>query len=497
MAKRKAKAANRVSRKHQALGVLVFLLAAILVVSLATHSYSDDARITGQVDAHLNPFEVSYHNQAGMLGAYLSYFLLTLVGWLSYFLAAGLLVVSLRLFSSEFARTVRVNTVVASGAGLLVTMLYNIHIVTSPTIGRDTSIGGYIGRELTIVATKLIGSIGSYILLGGLLLVLLVLYTPVSGLLKVRLPSLKGIKLPRVSFSTTGLGARLKAALSSARIREWMASLTSSTRDEAEEEPARTEPVEQPSPPTSEDEPEADIDDTKSRKKTVLVKPAKQLQVKSVEYQYPGLELLNENDESGTAVGKDELEFTARMLRETLETFGVRVDGDIETLPGPVITRYEFKPAAGVKVNQIINLSDDLALALKAKRIRIVAPIPGKAAVGVEIPNRKAQTVYLRDLLETPAFRDANLRLPLALGKSISGRPYVADLTRMPHLLIAGATGSGKSVCMNVLISSLLYRLHPMQVRFIFIDPKMLELSVYKGIPHLGRPVVTKPRRAE
>jgi S-DNA-T family DNA segregation ATPase FtsK/SpoIIIE len=497
MAKRKAKAANRVSRKHQALGVLVFLLAAILVVSLATHSYSDDARITGQVDAHLNPFEVSYHNQAGMLGAYLSYFLLTLVGWLSYFLAAGLLVISLRLFSSEFARTVRVNTVVASGAGLLVTMLYNIHIVTSPTIGRDASIGGYIGRELTIVATKLIGSIGSYILLGGLLLVLLVLYTPVSGLLKVRLPSLKGIKLPRVSFSTTGLGARLKAALSIARIREWVASFTGSTQDEVEEEPARTEPVEQPQPPTSEDEPEADTDDTKSRKKTVLVKPAKQLQVKSVEYQYPGLELLNESDESGTAVGKDELEFTARMLRETLETFGVRVDGDIETLPGPVITRYEFKPAAGVKVNQIINLSDDLALALKAKRIRIVAPIPGKAAVGVEIPNRKAQTVYLRDLLETPAFRDANLRLPLALGKSISGKPYVADLTRMPHLLIAGATGSGKSVCMNVLISSLLYRLHPMQVRFIFIDPKMLELSVYKGIPHLGRPVVTKPRRAE
>lgn len=500
MAKRKSKSASRSGRKHQALGVLVFLLAAILVVSLATHSYSDDARITGLVDAHLNPFEVSYHNQAGMLGAYLSYFLLTFVGWLAYFLAAGLLVISLRMFSSEFARTVRVNTIVAATAGLLLTMLYNIHVVTSPTIARDASIGGYLGRELTVLTTKVIGSVGAYILLSGLLLVLLVLYTPVSGLLKIRLPSFTGFRLPAIDMK--GIGSRLKSVLAVSRMREWLASKTMKTGSEQEPESVSEDPEE-----PFEDELESDVEDNdlvdeepgngKSRKRTVLVKPAKQLQVKSVEFQYPGLELLNENPERGSAVGRDELEFTARMLRETLETFGVRIDGTIETLPGPVITRYEFKPAAGVKVNQILNLSDDLALALKAKRIRIVAPIPGKAAVGVEIPNRKAQTVYLRDVLDTPAFRDANLRLPLALGKTISGRPYIADLTRMPHLLIAGATGSGKSVCMNVLITSLLYRLHPMQVRFIFIDPKMLELSIYKGIPHLGRPVVTKPRRAE
>jgi S-DNA-T family DNA segregation ATPase FtsK/SpoIIIE len=486
------------------MGVLFLLMAAILVVSLATHSYHDDARITGQVDPHLSPFEINYHNQAAMVGAYVSYFLLTLVGWLAYFFAAGLIVASLRMFSSEFVRTVRVNTMVAAAAGLLTTMLYNVHVVSAPTIGRATSIGGYVGRELTVLTTKIIGAAGSYIFLGGLLLVVLVLYTPVSGLLKLRLPRPKGFRIPRPSLiSLSGWWLRLKSAVNISRLRSWIRSLGPDRQDETEPDTRSDEAAEAPVEAHSADaddignDPE-DVDSQGSgRRKAVLVKPARQLHVKSVEYQYPSLDLLKQNPEVGSSVGKDEMEFTARMLRETLETFGVRIEGAIETLPGPVITRYEFKPAAGVKVNQIIHLSDDLALALKAKRIRIVAPIPGKAAVGIEIPNRKAQTVLLRDVLDTPVFRDAGVRLPLALGKTISGRPYIADLTRMPHLLIAGATGSGKSVCMNVLITSLLYRLHPMQVRFIFIDPKMLELSVYKGIPHLGRPVVTKPRRAE
>jgi S-DNA-T family DNA segregation ATPase FtsK/SpoIIIE len=228
-----------------------------------------------------------------------------------------------------------------------------------------------------------------------------------------------------------------------------------------------------------------------------MVKKAKPLHLQSIEYSYPSLELLSQDPDPGTSVATDELEFTARMLQETLETFGVRIDGKIDKKPGPVITRYEFKPASGIKVNQILNLSDDLALALKAKRIRIIAPIPGKAAVGVEIPNRQAKMVYMRDTITSEAFSNMNLRLPLAFGQTISGKPYVADLTKLPHLLIAGATGSGKSVCVNVIVTSLLYRLHPHQVRFIMIDPKMLELSVYAGIPHLARPVVTKPNRAE
>lgn len=165
--------------------------------------------------------------------------------------------------------------------------------------------------------------------------------------------------------------------------------------------------------------------------------------------------------------------------------------------PGPVITRFEVKPAAGIKVNQIANLSEDLALNLKAKSIRIVAPIPGKAAVGIEIPNKAPQMVHLRDVLTSEAYQTHAMQLPLALGKDISGKPFVADLAAMPHLLVAGTTGSGKSVSINVMITSLIYALHPEKLKFIFIDPKMLELSVYKGIPHLQESVVTNAKQAE
>ncbi|HQL23837.1 MAG TPA: DNA translocase FtsK, partial [candidate division Zixibacteria bacterium] len=218
----------------------------------------------------------------------------------------------------------------------------------------------------------------------------------------------------------------------------------------------------------------------------------------SIDYRFPPLSCLaRDPNPANASVTEEELKATSRMLKETLETFGVSVSGEIEYYPGPVITRFELKPAAGVKVNQIVNLSDDLALALKAKRIRIIAPIPGKAAVGIEIPNRKAQLVYLRDILEDDIFARTTMRLPLALGKTTAGKPYAVDLAKLPHLLIAGATGSGKSVCANVLITSLIYKLHPHQIRFIMIDPKMLELTAYSGIPHLGRPVVTNPKRAE
>ncbi|MDD4053218.1 MAG: DNA translocase FtsK, partial [candidate division Zixibacteria bacterium] len=188
---------------------------------------------------------------------------------------------------------------------------------------------------------------------------------------------------------------------------------------------------------------------------------------------------------------------TAKTLRETLETFGVGLSGSIEMFPGPIITRFEIKPAAGVKVNQIANLSEDLALNLRAKSIRIVAPIPGKAAVGIEIPNRQSQIVNLRELIQSDAFIHSSHHLPIILGKDIAGKPYVADLAAMPHLLIAGTTGSGKSVCINVVITSLIYSLRPEDLHFIFVDPKMLELSVYKDIPYLREKVVTNAKQAE
>jgi S-DNA-T family DNA segregation ATPase FtsK/SpoIIIE len=167
-----------------------------------------------------------------------------------------------------------------------------------------------------------------------------------------------------------------------------------------------------------------------------------------------------------------------------------------EIHPGPVVTTFEFEPAAGVKVNQIVSREDDLALALRAQRIRILAPIPGKGAVGVEIPNRRRRTVYLREVLSAGAYESSDAALKVPLGVDVVGQPFVADLTRMPHVLVAGATGSGKSVCLNAVITGLLFQHSPETLRMVMVDPKMLELSVYNGIPHLVMPVVTEPKKA-
>jgi S-DNA-T family DNA segregation ATPase FtsK/SpoIIIE len=189
------------------------------------------------------------------------------------------------------------------------------------------------------------------------------------------------------------------------------------------------------------------------------------------------------------------LAIQARFLEQKLREFGV--EGEVvQVLPGPVITMYEFAPAAGVKVNKIVNLQDDLALVMEAVSVRVVAPIPGKAVVGIEIPHKRRETVRLRDLLDSEEWHTSTSKLSLALGKDILGRPVITDLALIPHLLIAGATGSGKSVGLNSLICSLLFRAAPTDVRIIMIDPKMLEFSVYDGIPHLLVPVVTEPKKA-
>ena len=190
-----------------------------------------------------------------------------------------------------------------------------------------------------------------------------------------------------------------------------------------------------------------------------------------------------------------ELDALGEVLIEKLRTFNVegRIGG---RTTGPVVTQYEVIPAAGVKVSKIANLDADLALAMKAKSIRIVAPVPGKGAVGVEIPNPEPEVVRLRDILDSPAYQRSRAELPLALGKDLNGNPYVADLCKMPHILIAGATGSGKSICLNTIITSLIYRHTPKTLRLLMVDPKMVELSAYRLLPHLRHKVVTDPRDA-
>jgi len=204
----------------------------------------------------------------------------------------------------------------------------------------------------------------------------------------------------------------------------------------------------------------------------------------------PPIDLLDAPDGGGAGLGARELSQLGDILIEKLATF--RIDGKIGGwTTGPVVTQFEVIPAPGVKVGQISARADDLALALRAPSVRIVAPIPGKGAVGVEVPNPRAEMVRLREVLESPAFTRTRAALPLALGRDLSGQPYCADLTRMPHLLIAGQTGSGKSVCMNTIITSLAYRYSPRELRLLMVDPKMVELSVYRDLPHLRHPVIT------
>ncbi len=212
-------------------------------------------------------------------------------------------------------------------------------------------------------------------------------------------------------------------------------------------------------------------------------------------YHMPSLSLLDHEEEGTVPIDREALTMNARILEKKLLDFGVA--GEVtEVKPGPVVTMYEFSPAPGVKVNKISGLADDLAMALSAIAIRIVAPIPGRGVVGIEIPNKQRETVYLKEIFDSDEFRKSGSRLPMALGKDIFGRTVVSDLAKMPHLLVAGATGSGKSVSINTMILSLLYSASPEDVRIILIDPKMLELSIYEGIPHLLLPVVTNPKKA-
>ncbi len=235
-----------------------------------------------------------------------------------------------------------------------------------------------------------------------------------------------------------------------------------------------------------------------TRARKAADKPAKPAITKSGEldlYTLPSETLLTEAKKSvGPVMSSDALEQNARLLEGVLEDFGVR--GEIVNVrPGPVVTLYELEPAPGIKSSRVIGLADDIARSMSAISAR-VAVVPGRNAIGIELPNQRRETVYLRELISQDDFAESQMKLALALGKTIGGEPVMVDLARMPHLLVAGTTGSGKSVAINTMILSLLYRLKPEQCRLIMVDPKMLELSVYDGIPHLLTPVVTDPRKA-
>jgi S-DNA-T family DNA segregation ATPase FtsK/SpoIIIE len=222
-----------------------------------------------------------------------------------------------------------------------------------------------------------------------------------------------------------------------------------------------------------------------------------------IDYDAPTLDLLTQQHEHVIKVDDEELKENARLLQEKLRTFKIEIN-DLQVTPGPVVTQYEFVPAAGIKISQIENLSDDIALALKARGIRIIAPVPGRGTVAIEIPNHNPSMVLFSSIIKSSKFHDVEQRLPLALGKTISGEVYCADLSKMPHLLIAGSTGAGKSVGINTVICSLLYKMHPKDLKFVIIDPKRVEMTYYGLLrnhflalsPDVDEHIITMPQNA-
>ncbi len=339
---------------------------------------------------------------------------------------------------------------------------------------------GAVGRTLGILLAGGFGAVGGLLILAGLLLSVSVLtlgWSPSAGFGRLT----RGLR-----GALSGVGRLLRAG-GSALGRRREASPPESPWESAQaraDEPAAAGPTEaEPRLPAGggavqlDLEPElADYGDPTST-------------------ELPPLDLLHKPERASRGLSQKELAALGHILVGKLETF--RVQGEIRGwTTGPVVTQFEVVPAAGIKVGQIAALADDLALALKAPSVRIVAPIPGKGAVGVEVPNPEPEVVRLREVLEAPAYQRSRAALPLALGRDLAGEPYCADLARMPHLLIAGATGSGKSVCMNTIITSLVYRYPPTELRLLMIDPKMVELSVYDDLPHLRHPVVTDNQEA-
>ncbi|MDX1623772.1 MAG: DNA translocase FtsK [Gemmatimonadota bacterium] len=415
-------------------------------------------------------------NRVGVLGAWTSYYLHRWLGWGSLLLGALLLAWGTLLFFDRAGRRAAILTAAAVVAGWIGLALLGIAAVWGDGGGAWAAGAGALG---TATAGGLVGvlGLGGALLLSGVALAVLVVATfQVSLADRVE----RGVETAR--------GGTRRAR---SRFAEWRRRRLEERRGAEEApEPAAARPEE-----AEEDEPAVPAGPPASAPApSPTVAPGARGGPLAGSF-LPPIDLLESPPPADDRRSEADLERLGEVLIEKLRTFNV--EGEIVAIhSGPVLTQFEVKPAPGVKVNQISNLADDLALAMRAERIRIVAPIPGKGAVGIEIPNPEPRIVTLREVLESPAWRGADQKLPLALGREIAGEPIVTDLARMPHLLIAGATGSGKSVCINALVTSLLYRYPPDEVRFIMIDPKMLELVVYNGIPHLLHPVVVEHKKS-
>ena len=457
--------------------MLSFLVAIYLVASLYTYDPTDPG-----------PFNTTNSDQvqnAGrILGAWIANFFLFLTGYIAYLLPVITIYGGWRVWSSdagEHGHTLMEAVAIVTGLALFLlsaTGLSDMHLL--PPAGlMPAGGGGVIGQVVSSPLMELTGQLGSTLFLLSMLLVGVTLFTGLSWFHVMDVTG--GITLGLFDWLFSGV----------ARMRDWFAGRRArAKRDEVR----RAESVRQLGKTAPRIEPQINLPGEPSSKRVAREK--QQLLFKNLPSDsLPPLELLDEPHDQPPGYSEDALKALSRQVELKLADFGIQVDV-VAVHPGPVITRFELQPAAGVKSAQITNLVKDLARGLSIVSVRVVEVIPGKSTIGLEIPNTTRQMVFLSEILRSEVYDRSRSPLTLALGKSISGRPIVANLAKMPHLLVAGTTGSGKSVALNAMILSLIYKTGPEQVRLVMVDPKMLELSIYADIPHLLAPVVTDMKEA-
>ncbi|MFH2074714.1 MAG: DNA translocase FtsK 4TM domain-containing protein [Pseudomonadota bacterium] len=454
-------------RTSEIAGVSCLALALFLLLALLSYHPLDPS-----LRKSYSPWETTpIHNLIGTVGSYTADTLIWIFGIGILWLPVLLLVAALRYFRDPLFR---IGAAAAAGlAGLVfaTSSLFALLIGDIKIYGISLSSGGLLGTFTARILDAYLRLAGSLIVLALVLIIALMVM---------------------FDFSVVRFAGRLVAMASAAS--RMGKSFLDSCRErfgKKREAPAVSRQAAIPTPIIEE-----------SRQETLKEKLKKAEQTRfdfasrvSGKFQLPPLTLLDRVERKDTRIKRENLIANSRILEKKLSDFGV--EGKVvEVKPGPVITTYELEPAPGVKINKITNLSDDLALALRAQSIRIIAPIPGKGTIGIEIPNQEREPVRLRNVLDNAAFRESPCRLPIVLGEDIVGAPVITDLIRMPHLLIAGTTGSGKSVSLNAMICSILFKTPPDEAKFLMIDPKRLELSGYEGIPHLLHPVVVDPKKA-
>ncbi len=446
-------------------GIIFFLIALILGVSL--FSYHPEDPLLWIVTDHMG----KAHNLFGTVGSHLAGGIFFLLGFSSFWLVVAFVIMAILSFKghrllSPFRSTITILCMVISFSGLI-----QLHL-TDSIIYRGGSVvsGGLVGLHLAYFMKGFLNYFGAYVVLVAVFIISLIACTRIS----------LGWFFSNISTGLFAIGRR---------IREYL----TKRREKRRKRRVRKEALKK--------------EEVKRKRKVHIIEPKQEMPKKpeqesfsfmnvAGDFKLPPLDLLDDPpEETWGDIQRESLEMNARRLEKKLADFGV--EGEVmEILPGPVITMYEFKPAPGIKISKVSGLSDDLTLALRAPSVRIVAPLPGKAAIGIEIANNRRDNVYLKEIISSDAYKDSKHKLIIALGKDITGAPFVADLVKMPHLLVAGATGTGKSVSLNAMINSLLFKVSPEMVRFLFIDPKRIELSVYQDIPHLLHPVVMEPKEA-